>query len=158
MTIELIANMSYIVSAIFFIYGLKMLGSPATARKGNMLSSIGMLIAVVAGLTDQGIVSFQWIIIGLVIGALVGGVAARMVEMTSMPEMVALFNSSGGAASLLVGWAALYGTSASIDASAMAGLAAKVSSISGAAPQAISAFTAITVILAILIGGITVTG
>jgi NAD(P) transhydrogenase subunit beta len=141
MTIELIANLSYIVSAIFFIYGLKMLGSPATARKGNMLSSIGMLIAVVAGLTHQNIVSYEWIIIGLVIGALVGGVAARLVQMTSMPEMVALFNGSGGAASLLVGWAALFGTGAS-----------------GGAPQLISAFTAVTVILAILIGGITVTG
>ncbi|MFT4720256.1 MAG: NAD(P) transhydrogenase subunit beta [Candidatus Azotimanducaceae bacterium] len=158
MTIELIANLSYIVSAIFFIYGLKMLGSPATARKGNMLSSIGMLIAVVAGLTHQNIVSYEWIIIGLVIGALIGGVAARLVQMTSMPEMVALFNGSGGAASLLVGWAALYGTGASVDSGTMSGLASQVSAISGGAPQPISAFTAVTVILAILIGGITVTG
>jgi H+-translocating NAD(P) transhydrogenase subunit beta len=105
MSIDLIANLAYIVSAILFIYGLKMLGSPATARKGNLLSALGMLIAVVAGLSDQGIVSYQWIIIGLVLGAIIGGAAARLVEMTSMPEMVALFNGSGGAASLLVGMA-----------------------------------------------------
>lgn len=57
--LNLIANLSYIVAAALFIFGLKMLGSPATARKGNMLSSIGMLIAVVAGLTAEGIVDFK---------------------------------------------------------------------------------------------------
>lgn len=137
MSLDLIANLAYIVSAIFFIYGLKMLGSPATARKGNGLSAIGMLIAVVAGLTDQGIVSYEYIVIGLIVGALIGSVSARLVEMTSMPEMVALFNGSGGAASLLVGWAALYG---------------------GGDAAPVSTFIAVTVILAILIGGVTVTG
>ena len=58
MNIELIANLSYVLAAILFIFGLKMLGSPATARRGNALSSIGMLIAVVAGLTAEGIVSY----------------------------------------------------------------------------------------------------
>lgn len=137
MSPDLIANLAYIVSAILFIFGLKMLGSPATARKGNGLSAIGMLIAVVAGLTDQGIVSYEYIVIGLIVGALIGGVSARLVEMTSMPEMVALFNGSGGAASLLVGWAALYG---------------------GGDAAPVSTFIAVTVILAILIGGVTVTG
>ncbi|MBO6556262.1 MAG: NAD(P)(+) transhydrogenase (Re/Si-specific) subunit beta [Pseudomonadales bacterium] len=133
MNIELIANLSYVVSAILFIFGLKMLGSPATARRGNLLSSLGMLIAVVAGLTAEGIVSYEYIIGGMLIGGLIGAAAARLVEMTSMPEMVALFNGSGGAASLLVGWATLYGGD-------------------------ISTFTAVTVLLAILIGGMTFTG
>ena len=133
MDIHLIANLSYIVAAILFIFGLKRLGSPATARSGNLLSSLGMLIAVAAGLTAEGIVDFQFIIIGVVIGAVIGALSARLVAMTSMPELVALFNGSGGAASLLVGWAALYGTDVSV-------------------------FTAFTVILAILIGGITLTG
>ena len=137
MSLDLIANLAYIVSAILFIFGLKMLGSPATARKGNGLSAVGMLIAVVAGLTDQGIVSYEFIVIGLIVGALLGSVSARLVEMTSMPEMVALFNGSGGAASLLVGWAALYG---------------------GGDAAPVSTFIAVTVILAILIGGVTVTG
>jgi len=137
MSLDLIANLAYIVSAILFIFGLKMLGSPGTARKGNGLSAVGMLIAVVAGLTDQGIVSYEFIVIGLIVGALLGSVSARLVEMTSMPEMVALFNGSGGAASLLVGWAALYG---------------------GGDAAPVSTFIAVTVILAILIGGVTVTG
>ncbi len=133
MNLELLANLSYIVSAALFIFGLKMLGSPATAKRGNMLSSLGMLIAVVAGLTAEGIVSFEYIIGGMAIGAIIGALAARLVGMTSMPEMVALFNGSGGAASLLVGWATLY---------------------SGG----IETFTAVTILLAILIGGLTFTG
>jgi NAD(P) transhydrogenase subunit beta len=133
MNIELLANLSYIVSAALFIFGLKMLGSPATARRGNMFSSLGMLIAVVAGLTAEGIVSYEYIAGGMVIGTIIGALAARLVGMTSMPEMVALFNGSGGAASLLVGWATLYGGS-------------------------IETFTAVTILLAILIGGLTFTG
>ncbi|MCS5573282.1 MAG: NAD(P)(+) transhydrogenase (Re/Si-specific) subunit beta, partial [Pseudomonadales bacterium] len=65
--IELIAQLSYVVSAILFILGLKMLGSPATARRGNLLSSIGMLIAIIAGLTAEGIVSYEYIIGGIVV-------------------------------------------------------------------------------------------
>jgi H+-translocating NAD(P) transhydrogenase subunit beta len=143
MSIDLIANFAYIVSAGLFIFGLKMLGSPATARRGNLLSSIGMLIAVVAGLTDTGIVSYEYIIGGMVIGTIIGALAARLVAMTSMPEMVALFNGTGGAASLLVGWATLYQVEA-------AGLIPGMS--------VISTFTAVTVLLAILIGSVTFTG
>lgn len=132
-TFHLIANLAYIVAAILFIFGLKQLGSPATARRGNLLSSVGMLIAVVAGLTAEGIVDFQFIVIGIVVGTIVGALSARFVAMTSMPELVALLNGSGGAASLLVGWAALYASGVGV-------------------------FTAFTVILAILIGGITLTG
>jgi H+-translocating NAD(P) transhydrogenase subunit beta len=133
MNIELLANLSYIVAAVLFIFGLKMLGHPGTARRGNLLSSIGMFIAVVAGLTAEGIVSFEYIIGGVILGSIIGALAARLVAMTSMPEMVALFNGSGGAASLLVGWGTLYGGD-------------------------IATFTAVTVLLAILIGGITFTG
>ncbi len=95
---------AYIISAALFIYGLKQLGSPATARRGNMISSTGMLVAIVAALLDQGIVDYQWIVIGIVIGGAIGAFVARTVEMTSMPEMVALFNGFGGMASLLVVW------------------------------------------------------
>ena len=80
MSIEMIANFSYIVSAALFIFGLKMLGSPATARRGNLLSSLGMLIAVVAGLTANSIVSFEFIIGGMVLGTIIGALAARQVE------------------------------------------------------------------------------
>jgi|TARA_Y100000310_G_scaffold345766_1_gene469592 NAD(P) transhydrogenase subunit beta len=133
MNIGLIANFSYIVAALLFIVGLKMLGSPATARRGNWLSSVGMLIAVTAGLFNKGIVTYDWIIIGMLIGAVIGATAARLVAMTSMPEMVALFNGFGGIASLLVGWAALFGAT-------------------------VTEFTVITICLAMLIGGLTFTG
>ena len=123
---------SYIVAAALFIFGLKQLGSPATARRGNMISSLGMLIAIVAALLDQGIVDYKWIAIGFVAGGAIGAAAARLVQMTAMPEMVALFNGFGGLASLLVGWAALSPTA--------------------------STGTLVTIVLSILIGGMTFTG
>ena len=123
---------AYVASAALFIFGLKKLGSPATARRGNMISSLGMLLAIVAALLDQGIVEYQWILLGFVVGGAIGGAAARLVQMTSMPEMVALFNGFGGMASLLVGWAALSPTA--------------------------ETFTLVTIILSILIGGLTFTG
>ena len=132
MTLELI-NLFYVASAALFIFGLKQLSSPATAVRGNMLSSIAMLIAIVATLTGNNILPWEWIIISIAIGAVIGGLAAQKVAMTSMPEMVALFNGSGGIASLLVAWAALY----NVDN---------------------STFTDTTVVLSILIGGVTFTG
>ena len=132
MTLELI-NLFYVASAALFIFGLKQLSSPATAVRGNMLSSFAMLIAIVATLTGNNILPWEWIIISIAIGAVIGGLAAQKVAMTSMPEMVALFNGSGGIASLLVAWAALY----NVDN---------------------STFTDITVGLSILIGGVTFTG
>ena len=68
MSSHIFINLIYIVSAALFIYGLKMLTSPETARQGNKLSAIGMLIAVVITLFDQGIISYTWIIMGLLIG------------------------------------------------------------------------------------------
>ena len=127
-------NLSYVFAAVFFILGLKMLSSPATARRGNLFSSLGMLIAIVATLLGEGIVEFQWIALGFVVGGMVGALAARFVAMTAMPEMVALFNGFGGLASLLVGSSALYLTPAK------------------------SGFTLATIALAILIGGLTFTG
>ncbi|MCX2973857.1 NAD(P)(+) transhydrogenase (Re/Si-specific) subunit beta [Halieaceae bacterium IMCC8485] len=129
---EILIQFAYIVSGGLFIFGLKQLGSPATARRGNMISATAMLVAIVAALLDQGIVDFQYIVIGFVVGGAVGAAAARLVQMTSMPEMVALFNGFGGMASLLVGWAAL-------------------------SPEA-GTFTLVTIILSILIGGMTFTG
>ena len=127
-------NVAYIAAAALFIFGLKMLASPATARRGNALSSIGMLVAIVVTLTSREIVSYEWIAAGAVVGAAIGAVASRLVAMTSMPEMVALFNGSGGAASLLVGWAAIHG-----DAD-------------------VAGFTAFVAFLSILIGGVTASG
>ena len=98
-----LVNVVYIVASVLFISGLKMLGSAETARKGNLISALGMLIAVVVTLLDQSIVDYKWIFVGLVLGSLIGVVAATKVKMTAMPEMVAIFNGFGGIASLLVG-------------------------------------------------------
>jgi NAD(P) transhydrogenase subunit beta len=125
-------QVAYVVAAALFIFGLKFLGSAATARRGNLLSATGMLIAIVAALMDQGIVDYRFILGGFVLGGLVGATASRLVKMTAMPEMVALFNGFGGMASLLVGAAAIAGT--------------------------VSTFTLVTVVLSILIGGVTFTG
>ncbi len=98
-----IIELIYITAAVLFILGLKMLGRANTARRGNQLSALAMLLAVVATLLLSGL-SYVWIIVGVVIGAAVGAYLARSVKMTEMPELVALFNGSGGLASLLVGW------------------------------------------------------
>jgi len=102
-SIDLLINFAYVISAALFIFGLKMLSSPATARRGNLVSAVGMLIAIVITLLAQGL-DFKWILIGVVIGSAIGLVTALKVEMTAMPEMVALFNGFGGIASLLLAW------------------------------------------------------
>ena len=94
----------YIVCALLFVAGLKMLSSQRTARRGNLCSSLGMLSAVVLTLWHRDIIDYRWIVIGLIIGGVIGSLAARLVVMTAMPEMVALFNGFGGLASLLVAW------------------------------------------------------
>ena len=93
---------AYLVASVLFILGLKGLTSPRTAVRGNFYGAAGMLVAVVATLLDRQIVSFELILLGLVVGAAVGAFAALKVEMTEMPEMVAIFNGLGGGASALV--------------------------------------------------------
>ena len=92
----------YLASAVLFILGLKGLTKVRSARRGNAIAALAMLVAIVATLLDLGTFDLRWILIGLTAGALVGLVAAMKVEMTAMPEMVALFNGCGGGASALV--------------------------------------------------------
>ncbi|MFQ5846070.1 MAG: NAD(P)(+) transhydrogenase (Re/Si-specific) subunit beta [Candidatus Methylomirabilales bacterium] len=99
-------ELAYLVAVVLFIVGLKRLASPATARGGNFLSAIGMLIAIVATLFDRQILSFQWIVVGGVVGSLLGLWMARAVKMTAMPQMVGILNGFGGGASQLVAAAA----------------------------------------------------
>ena len=96
------AKLTYLLAAVLFIFGLKRLSSPATARSGNWMASVGMLLAIAAVLLFEGIVEWQYILIGAVVGSAVGATFARMVKMTAMPEMVALLNGFGGGASALV--------------------------------------------------------
>ncbi len=98
----LIMQLAYLVSAVLFITGLKRLSHPDTARSGNRLAAIGMLLAIVATLVGEQILTWQWIVGGLLIGTVVGGFMARFVKMTAMPQMVGLFNGFGGLASGLV--------------------------------------------------------
>ncbi|MFQ5752678.1 MAG: NAD(P)(+) transhydrogenase (Re/Si-specific) subunit beta, partial [bacterium] len=92
----------YLLSAVLFIFGLKNLSPPKTARRGNLLATLAMLIAVVVTLFDKEILDFTYIIMGLIVGGTIGAVAARKVQLTAMPQMVALFNGLGGGASTLV--------------------------------------------------------
>jgi NAD(P) transhydrogenase subunit beta len=100
-------NAAYIVAAILFIVGLKQLGSPATARNGNRLSALAMLVAVVATVVGNDIASWEWILGGVIVGSGIGALSARRVQMTSMPQLVAVFNGFGGAASAVVAAAEL---------------------------------------------------
>ncbi len=99
-----ITNIAYLIAAVLFILGLKNLGSPKTARRGNLLAMLGMLLAIVVTLLDKSILDYTYIIAGMVIGAAIGAVAAKKVEMTQMPQMVALFNGFGGIASAFVAY------------------------------------------------------
>lgn len=94
----------YLVATGIFIIGIKRLGSPATARSGNQLAALGMFIGVVVTLFDQQIITYEYIIAGIIVGAAIGATAAKKVEMTAMPEMVAIFNGFGGGASAVVAW------------------------------------------------------
>ena len=131
---ESVIQIIYIASCVLFIVGLKMLGKAGTARRGNILSSVGMLLAVVATLLYTDVVTFEWIVAGAVVGTVFGAVAAYRVPMTAMPEMVGLFNGFGGLASLLVGWSDFHRH-----------------------PDG-SLFTLVATVLTILIGGITFSG
>jgi NAD(P) transhydrogenase subunit beta len=102
-----IINLVYLIASVLFIMGLKGLTHPRTAVRGNFLGAMGMFLAIAATLVDQSIISFEWIIIGFIVGALIGAVSALRVQMTGMPQMVAIFNGFGGGASVFVAGAAL---------------------------------------------------
>jgi NAD(P) transhydrogenase subunit beta len=95
-------ELAYLAALITFIIGLRRLSSPATARSGNRVAAVGMLVAIVATLVDRRVASFGAIAVAMVIGAAIGAVGARRVKMTAMPQMVALFNGVGGGAAALV--------------------------------------------------------
>ncbi|HYR51923.1 MAG TPA: NAD(P)(+) transhydrogenase (Re/Si-specific) subunit beta, partial [Candidatus Dormibacteraeota bacterium] len=95
-------RVAYLIASVLFILGIKMLSSPRSARRGNTLASLGMLLAIVATLLDREIVSYGTILTGVVVGGVIGAVVARRVAMTAVPQMVALFNGSGGGAAAIV--------------------------------------------------------
>ena len=138
--IDTLITIAYLVAASLFIFGLKRLSSPRTARGGNRMASIGMLIAIVAALFEKQILNPAELIAGLALGGAVGLLLARRTKMTSMPELVAAFNGFGGAASALVA-------------------AAEVMRYAGG--EADTVFTPVlsfTIALSVLIGGVTFSG
>ena len=99
---ENFVDLAYLLAAALFILGIKGLTRPRTAVRGNMLSATGMLIAVVVTLLDKNVLSYEWIIGGIVLGGVIGAVIATRIQMTAIPQMVALLNGFGGGASLAV--------------------------------------------------------
>jgi H+-translocating NAD(P) transhydrogenase subunit beta len=135
----------YLLSAILFINGLKQMTRVKTAANGNLLAASAMLVAVVSTLLDLGAIDYRWILGGLVVGGLIGGIAAVRVEMTSMPEMVALFNGFGGGASVLVALSVFWG--------------GVIETQSNATPWSVlGGVASVTVCLSVFIGAITLTG
>jgi NAD(P) transhydrogenase subunit beta len=133
-----ITNLAYIFAAILFILGLKRLGSPATARSGNRMSSMAMLVAVLATVLGNDLMSWEWIIGGVLVGSAIGAYSARKIAMTDMPQLVAVFNGFGGAASAVVAAAELIRL---IDAG-------------GDIAEDVS----ITIMASVIVGGVTLTG
>ena len=154
MGIQHLADLGYLVSAALFIFGLRYLGSPRTAPRGNQLGALGMLLAVLITVArmhggEGGIVGWPLIGVGLVVGAGVGGVMAKRVEMTGMPEMVALFNGFGGAASALVALSELIKSDAA-SREAMGELGARVFLIAAGASSIIGWVTLTGSVIAML--------
>ena len=133
-----IVQFAYLAAAVLFILGLHSLSSPRTAPRGNVMAAVGMLIAIVATLVVKGVVDYVVILAGLVVGSAIGAVLALRIQMTAMPQMVALLNGFGGAASALVASAELLGYTR------------RAESPEGVVPVAI--------VLGVLIGGLTFTG
>src|SRR5215831_14538505 len=103
-----ILTLCYLVGSVTFIIGLKMLSNPATARRGNLVAAAGMTIAIIGTIflykDDNGnrLHNYPWIFGGIVIGGIIGTLAAKKVKMTAMPEMVSMFNGMGGACAALI--------------------------------------------------------
>jgi NAD(P) transhydrogenase subunit beta len=130
---DILTQLVYLLAAVLFIFGLKGLSSPKTARRGNLIAMVGMLLAVVITLWDKKIIDFTYILAGIVIGSAIGVVASKKVQMTAMPQMVALFNGFGGGASVLVAFSEFsYSTG--------------------------DTYFIITIVLSVLIGSVTFTG
>src|SRR5947209_6422304 len=95
-------DFAYLATIVAFILALKFLSHPATARRGNWIGAVGMLIAIAVTFAQKSVVSYWEIVMGMAIGGSFGAVAARRVKMTAMPQMVALFNGVGGGAAALI--------------------------------------------------------
>ncbi|MEN2993326.1 MAG: NAD(P)(+) transhydrogenase (Re/Si-specific) subunit beta [Bacteroidia bacterium] len=140
---EAFIQVSYLIASILFIVAIKLLNSPRTARLGNALGALGMALGMIATLFHKGILRYEWIALGVGVGSVLGAWMALKVKMTAMPQMVALLNGFGGAASALVALAEAERSQALTDFSASAYL---------------SPITLTIIALSILIGTVTFSG
>ncbi len=154
-----LAQVFYLVATALFVFGVKDLAKVRTARRGNSLAAMGMLVAVITTVADPGAgieLDWKFVLSGLALGAVAGGILARTVAMTGMPEMVALFNGFGGAASLLVALSVFVGEYMTGQA---LGPAAMESNLGVKALGESAAITwTVAVMLSVFIGAITLTG
>ncbi|MCL6642860.1 MAG: NAD(P)(+) transhydrogenase (Re/Si-specific) subunit beta [Candidatus Bipolaricaulota bacterium] len=135
---EVLIALAYMIAAACFVIGLMWLQSPKRARAGNILSSLGMLVAIIATLFVSGLKDYTIILVGALIGSALGAVMARTVQMTAMPQMVGLFNGFGGGASALVAAAEFFKYAAN--------------------PGALTLDVSISIMLAMIVGAITFSG
>lgn len=142
---NVITALAYLVASVLFIVGLKMLSSPKTARHGNAFASVGMLLAIIVTLTDQKIVDFTFIIVGLLIGTALGLWMAYRVQMTAMPQMVGMLNGFGGGASALVAFAEYLRLSGDTSLTVWRG-------------ETVGMDVLVTIVLSLLIGTVTIVG
>jgi NAD(P) transhydrogenase subunit beta len=143
--VNAVVQLLYLLSAALFIFGLKGLTKVKSARSGNAISGLGMLLAIIGTLLEAGRIDYRWIIAGVITGSIIGWVSALRVPMTMMPEMVAIFNGFGGGASVLVAVSTTY--LLYLEQAKTETLAAVLGGSS-----------AVTVALSILIGGVTFSG
>ena len=138
-TLSIITQIVYLAASVLFILGIKKLGKTSTAREGNTYSALAMLLAIVITLLNQGVLSYVEIFVTILIGSAIGVIAARRVAMTQMPEMVAIFNGFGGAASVFVASSEYWKQAIEKQ-------------------EAMDEIVLITVVLSIIIGSVTLTG
>ena len=105
MAIDFFINLAYLLGAIGFVWGLRLLSSPDTARRGNFYAGIGMILAIIATLAtpiEGANNNYAWIFGGIIVGSIAGGISARRIQMTAMPQMVSIFNGLGGACAVVL--------------------------------------------------------
>ncbi|GAA5317485.1 MAG: NAD(P)(+) transhydrogenase (Re/Si-specific) subunit beta [Candidatus Pelagadaptatus aseana] len=146
-------EIAYIVAASLFILGIKGLSKPKTAVRGNQLAATGMLVAIVVTLLNNEVVSYEWIIAGAVVGTLVGATLAIKIQMTAMPQLIALLNGFGGGASLAIAAAEFFKALPGDNGELVAKVAEAAGVSSGMGTVAMIATGA-----AVFIGAVTLTG
>ena len=143
--LQALVRVAYLVAAVLFIFGLKRLGRVKTARGGNQLAAVAMFIAILATLVNIKVIGIQWIVIGAGIGVVVGAISALKVPMTKMPEFVAIFNGSGGGASMLVALSVVW-------------FKILESQAEGTIADNLGVAPAVTIVLSIIVGAVTLSG